>query len=307
MSRQVLITGAGGFVGRHLCAFLASQPEPPKIYGIDLARPACTNCDWFDELNIADAKSVKAVIEHVEPDVVVHLAGLFSGVDAQELYRTNILGASALMEAIREFAPRAYVVAAGSAAEYGAVQEDRIPIDESIPCHPVASYGVSKLLATELFQHYYRIHRIRTTIVRPFQLIGRGITAKLAPGAFAQQIAQAIEAGRQVIEVGNLESVRDYLDVRDFVEAIWILCNSPAPGEIFNVCSGRGTRIAELLQQMIKASGQELSWKQDTSRLRGQDEISIAIGSYDKLAIHCGWHPRRSLQQSIQMMFPTKL
>ncbi len=303
---RVLVTGASGFAGRHVCAFLSTQPERPRVYGVDVVVPIHPDCDWFRAVDVTDNNAVMEVVRSIAPDYVVHLAGVFGGGDAQETYRINVLSMTALMEAVRKHTPRALVVAAGSAAEYGLVPEDRMPIVESMPCHPVSPYGLSKLLATETALHYFCAYGVQVSIARPFQLLGRGITPKLAPGAFALQLAQALTGGREVIKVGNLESKRDFVDVRDFAEAMWALCRHPAPGEVFNVCSGKGVRIGTLLEEMIEASGARVSCERDPARLRGQADATVMIGDFHKIEAHCGWRPRRGLRQSIETMFESE-
>jgi len=100
--------------------------------------------------------------------------------------------------------------------------------------------------------------------------------------------------------VGNLESYRDFLDINDAVEAVWALCQKPAAGEIFNLCSGKPTKIGNLLEMMINSSELDVKIEVDTSRVRSDTDVSKIYGSYEKLKLHCGWQPRISLQQSVK-------
>ena len=306
MALSVLITGASGFAGRHVCALIGAQPDRPRVYGVDVVEPSHQNCDWFCMADVSDGNAVAEVVKRTAPDYIVHLAGVFGARDTQEIFRTNILSMTALMEAVRKHSPHAVVVAAGSAAEYGVASEDLMPIVESMPCFPASPYGLSKLVATEIALHYFRAYGVQVSIVRPFQLLGKGISPRLAPGAFAAKLTEAIAAGREMIYVGNLDSTRDFVDVDDFAEAIWALCLCPAPGEVFNVCSGDGVRIGSLLEDMIKASGAKVSWERDPTRIRGQADVSVMVGDFRKIEGHCGWRPNRDLQQSIKMMFESE-
>ncbi|MFC2108297.1 NAD-dependent epimerase/dehydratase family protein [Candidatus Bipolaricaulota bacterium] len=303
---RVLVTGASGFAGRYMCSFLGIQPERPRVYGIDIVAPIHPDCEWFRTVDVTDGKAVMEVVRNTSPDCIVHLVGVFGGGDAQETYRVNVLSMTALMEAVREHTPQAVVVAAGSAAEYGLVPEVRMPIAESTACQPVSPYGLSKLLATEAALYYFRTHGVQVAIARPFQLIGKGVTPKLAPGAFALQLAEALAGERQVVRVGNLDSRRDFIDVHDFTEAVWALCRHPAPGEVFNVCSGNGVQIGVLLEMMIEESGACVSCETDPSRLIGTVDASVVVGDYHKIEAHCGWRPRRDLRQSIETMFESE-
>jgi GDP-4-dehydro-6-deoxy-D-mannose reductase len=214
----------------------------------------------------------------------------------------NVLGLVALLEAVRAHAPQAAVVTAGSAAEYGLVSQDRLPVTEDCPCAPVSAYGQSKLAATQIALMYRRVHGLSATVVRPFQLLGQGVTTRLAPGAFAEQLRQALAAGGRVIRVGNLASERDFLDVADAVEGLWALCRHPAPGETFNLCSGQPTKMSDLLQLMIDVSRADVTVEIDPARLRGAADVSSVYGSFEKLHRYCGWRPRRSLEESVQGM-----
>ena len=240
------------------------------------------------------------VIAEVLPDVMIHLAGTFGTDDNQQIYKTNVLSIVALLEAVRKFIPQCVVVVAGSAAEYGRIDAERMPADESVPCMPVMPYGLSKWLATQAALYYHRVHNLNVSIVRPFQLIGRGVTNKLAPGAFFEQIVNARESGNKIIKVGNLKSSRDFLDVRDATRAVWMLCEKPAAGEIFNLCSGTPTDIGNLLKLMIDAIGIEVKIEVDPNRLKGSADVSEVYGSYSKIRKHCGWAPEIGIERAIR-------
>ncbi len=299
----VLVTGACGFVGRHVCDYLKQLQPAPKIIGLDVKDNADTACDSFCRLNLASTEDLAELIERYKPAYIIHLAGIFGTQDHLEIYRANVLFMAALLEAVRRCAPNAVIVAAGSAAEYGQIAPDRVPVDEQTPCRPVTPYGLSKLLATQIALYYHRLYNICVTVVRPFQLIGKGVSVKLAPGAFARQLQQARSNGTRTIKVGNLETARDFLDVHDAVEALWALCQKPACGQVFNLCCGKPTKISELLRMMIEQCGINAKVEVDPARLRGKSDISSIYGSYQRLKDHCGWTPKRSLRESIAQMF----
>jgi GDP-4-dehydro-6-deoxy-D-mannose reductase len=248
-------------------------------------------------------EEVRNIIKKTKPDFIIHLAGTFGTGSFQEIYKINVLSIATLLESVREYVPYAVVVAVGSAAEYGQVKPDQLPVDEQTPCNPVTPYGLSKQLATQVALYYHRVHGICTMVVRPFQLIGEGITTRLAPGAFMEQLKESITRNSKVIKVGNLESWRDFLDVRDAVEAIWALCQKPAAGEVYNLCSSKPTKIADLLQAMINYCRVDVKIEVDTSRLNGRSDVSKIYGSCQKIRDYCGWQPRINLEQTIQSLF----
>ncbi len=303
MQKRVLVTGICGFVGRHMCDYINRLQTHPNVIGIDIANDPPASCDSFYRMDLSSAEDVAELIKQSKPDYLVHLAGTFGDGNLREIYKVNVHSITFLLEAVREYAPDIVMIATGSAAEYGCIEPKQLPVDEQTPCHPVVPYGLSKHIATQVAMYYHRVHNICAMIVRPFQLIGKGISSSLAPGAFAEQLKQTISKGSKVIKVGNLESYRDFLDIRDAIEGIWSLCQKPAGGQIFNLCSGQPTKIADLLEMMIEVSGLDVKVEVDRCRLRGRADISKIYGSFQKLKEHCGWTPKRSLEDSVARMF----
>ena len=285
-----------------MCNYLAGLSERPKIIGADIIEKKPDHCDVFFKTDLTSPEETERILRQTIPDYIIHFAGTFSVENIHEMFKANVLSIITLLEAARESLPHAVVIATGSAAEYGFVESNQLPVDEQTPCRPVTYYGLSKQSATQAALYYHRNHNIRTMVVRPFQLIGPGLTPKLAPGAFAQKIKEIRATGSKKIQVGNLESWRDFLDIYDAAEAIWTLCQNPAPGEIFNLCSGEPTKIADLLQIMIDYSHTEVKVEIDPSRLRGQLDVTKVYGSYQKIKKHCGWQPQKSLSQTLKEM-----
>lgn len=303
MRKRVLITGACGFAGRYVCEYLCNFQNRPEVIGTDVIDSELKTCNVFYKADLSSGPDAEELIKKAQPDFIIHLAGTFGTNDAQEIYRVNVLSATTLLEAVCRHKSNAVVVTAGSAAEYGKVDAAQLPVTENTVCNPVTAYGLSKLLATQVCLYYHRVRGLTVMIVRPFQLIGKGVTSRLAPGAFAEQLRQALATGSREIKVGNLESSRDFLDVHDATEAIWMLCQKPAAGEIFNLCSGAATKIFDLLAMMIACTGMDIKIEVDSERLRGTSDINNTYGSYRKLQEHCGWKPQTSLETSIRSIF----
>lgn len=300
MSRTVLITGAAGFAGRAMCCCLSSIGQELKVIAVDMLQNTDCPCDRFCLAECADAEKIKGIIEETKPDFIIHLAGTFGSGDVQSIYRTNVLSMTALLEAMRLIVPSSVFVSAGSAAEYGKIKADNLPVTEDNLCSPVMPYGLSKYLATQIAQYYHRVHSLCTMVVRPFQLIGKGVTDRLAPGAFARRLLDAKRAGLSEIQVGNLDSSRDFMDIQDAVRAIWMLCEKPAPGEIFNLCSGWPVKMGELLALMQTVLGTDIRPVVENAYLRGNADVDMVYGSYEKIKKHCGWTPQTPLEQSVK-------
>lgn len=286
-----------------MCDYIGRLHPRPHVIGVDIEGAPPASCDSFHRMDLSSADDVAKLIKQSKPDYIIHLAGTFGTKDSQRAYKVNVLSITALLEAAREHVPDVVMVAAGSAAEYGCVEPHQLPVDEQAVCQPVMPYGLSKQLATQIALYYHRVHNICAMVFRPFQLIGKGATSRLAPGAFAEQLKRTITRGSKVIKVGNLESSRDFLDIHDAVKAVWALCQKPAPGEIFNLCSGKPTKISHLLQTMIDYCQVDVKIEVDSSRLRGNADVSQIYGSFQKLKNHCGWSPKRSLEDSVAEMF----
>jgi GDP-4-dehydro-6-deoxy-D-mannose reductase len=303
MSQTVLLSGAAGFAGRYMCQHLRSVAEELKIIGIDTQQCIESYCNTAYVADIADAEKMRVVMEQVKPQYIIHLAGTFGAGDVQSIYRINVLSMTALLEAMRQVVPSAIFISTGSAAEYGRIKTDSLPVTEETSCNPVMPYGLSKYLATQIATYYHRVHNLCTMTVRPFQLIGKGVTDRLAPGAFARRLLNAKQAGLSEIQVGNLDSCRDFLDVRDAVKAMWLLCQNPMPGEIFNLCSGKPVKISELLSLMQQALGTDIRPVTDQCYLRGKSDVDVVYGSYDKIERYCNWRPQITLEESVRNLF----
>ncbi|MDM8008153.1 MAG: NAD-dependent epimerase/dehydratase family protein [Phycisphaerae bacterium] len=303
MTKRVLVTGAAGFAGAYMCDYLAGLADRPRVVGADIAGGGVKSCDSFHSVDLSSADRTSDLIRSVTPDYVIHLAGTFGTDDWRSIYSTNVLSALNLLEAVRLHRAGAVVIMAGSAAEYGSVPVDRLPMTEQLTCTPVTPYGLSKAIATQISEYYHRVHKVCTMVVRPFQLIGKGVTPRLAPGAFASRLAEARRSGSSEIKVGNLAASRDFLDVRDAARAVWMLCEKPAAGQTFNVCSGKPVRTGDLLDLMMRSAGIQVQAVVEQSYLRGNADADIVYGSYDKIREHCGWQPVIPLQDSIRAMF----
>lgn len=300
---RILITGAGGFVGRHLCAYIYQKQSHVQLIGAELNNSSAVLCDRFVTLDLTDEKAVDHLIQSVEPHIIIHLAGSFGTHDKRTIYLSNVKTTELLLEAASKYIPEATFISAGSAAEYGEISKSRLPVTEDYRCKPVSYYGMSKKVATELCLFYFRTTGLKTMVFRPFQIIGKGVSTKLAPGAFHAKIIAAIEKKQPEIRVGNLASQRDFLDIDDTTEAIWGLCRKPAGGQIYNICSGIPVQMSFLLDTMIKQTGTTLDIKQDPGLLRPGSDVSIAYGSFEKLHQHCNWSPQIPLAESVKKMF----
>jgi GDP-4-dehydro-6-deoxy-D-mannose reductase len=306
---RVLITGVGGFVGAHLVEFLRQEHPEAELFG--LTRPHGSAGGGLRagvrlfEADLNDPSSLEPVLDAGVPDRIVHLAGQssvhVSWTDPGGTLRTNLLGLVHLVDALRRRGAKPPLVVVGSAEEYGAVVPDDLPLGEDAPLLPASPYAVSKTAQGLLASEYARGLGFPVVRTRTFHHTGPGRGEAFAESSFARQIAES-EAGlrEKVLLVGNLEAVRDYTDVRDVVRAYWALLDRAhdVSGAVFNVCSGRGRKIRDLLDVLLSRAKVKLEIRVDKDRLRPAD-VPAQVGNPSRLEALTGWKPAIPLEQSL--------
>jgi GDP-4-dehydro-6-deoxy-D-mannose reductase len=305
---RVLITGVSGFVGGHLVERLrALQPEA-ELFGLvkphGVVRgdvPAGVTCL---EADLDDAAGVAAAVLDARPDRVIHLAGQssvqHSWMNPGGTLGTNVLGLVHLVEALLAHALRPRLLVVGSADEYGAVDPAELPIREERALRPRSPYAVSKAAQGLLAREYAGHAGLWVVCTRTFPHTGPRRGEAFAESSFARQLAE-IEADRRepVLRVGNLDAVRDFSDVRDVVRAYWSLLGHGVSGQAYNVCSGTGVSIRQLLDRLIELSGVRVEVRVDPERLRPVD-IPALVGHPGKLREATGWCPQLPLDQTLR-------
>jgi nucleoside-diphosphate-sugar epimerase len=262
--RRILITGAAGFVGRHLTVALASGFPDATLF--------------TREFNIADASDVNKAVAEAMPEVCVHLAAISSNAmaapDETRAWTVNLHGTLQLAHAILQHTPDCQLLFVSSADAYGASFRSGSKLNESAPLAPLNLYAATKA-AADLALGAMAEQGLRVVRLRPFNHTGPGQSSGLVVAAFARQVAR-IEAGLQppVIEVGNLEPRRDFLDVRDVCKA-YVACvvqrESIAPGTIFNLASGEARRIGDVLDALLTTAAVKAEIRVDPKRTRTTD------------------------------------
>ncbi len=306
---KILITGITGFAGSHLAEYLLAQ-EGYEVYGTIRWRSDLVNIAGIkDKLRLIecdtnDAFSVMSLIESIRPAWIFHLAAQsyvhFSWQAPAVTMDTNIIGQVNVLEAVRRYSPETKVQIAGSSEEYGMVNSDEIPIRETNPLRPLSPYAVSKVAQDMMGYQYFRSYGLKIVRTRAFNHTGPRRGAVFATSNFARQIAE-IEKGvrRPVIEVGNLDAVRDFSDVRDVVKAYALSLERGEPGDVYNIASGKGHKIGEMLDILLSLSGAKVDIRQDPGRLRPSD-VALLIGSHEKFSEATGWQPLTKLEKTLE-------
>jgi GDP-4-dehydro-6-deoxy-D-mannose reductase len=291
---NVLITGASGFSGRALAARLSLEPNL-RLFA--LSRTAPESAAPFREIHLVDLSDFSKtlqILESVRPHWIFHLAGKLKGSE-QELFQANTQNSINLLKAAAHAVPNARMLFVGSAAEYGP-GPFRSPISENQTPSPSGAYGESKRQMTLAARGYARITRLQIKVARTFNLLGPGIPSTLLLGALIERIRSAVAEGKDIIRVGEVSAERDFIDVRDAANAYLALMESDASGEVFNVCSGIGTRIQELVEAALKLSPKPMRY--ETDPLIAAAGAPSVIGNPEKIR-KLGFTPRISIAQSI--------
>jgi len=307
---RVLITGITGMVGTYLsklyldqgCELAGISRQTAKSRHQDIEYP------WKHYAgDILDLKFLNRVLSEFRPDVVFHLASQVNNGQSWETetttYQSNIQGSHNLFSAVLSSAPEAIVIPACSSAEYGIVPKEKHPIKEdTTPLHPISPYGVSKAAMEMMAHQFHKNFNLKVVLPRMFIHVGPDNPPSTALQSFAMQLA-AIKLGLKepVIRVGNLDSSRDFVDVRDGVRALNLIADPVNNGQIFNICTGKAWSIKTCLDMLIEISKVKVDVVYDPIRSRPSDE-SLLLGDPSKLNA-LGWKPQISFETTLKDIF----
>ncbi len=304
---KLLITGASGFAGTHLVELYSKNTKKVEIhcatFGGPGELPRFIKKERIYEFDLLDAKKVESMIKSIQPEKVIHLAGMAavggSYQHPQFVLKNNILITANLLEGVRKHAKKATVLLIGSADEYGSVDPSQVPISEDTPLKPTSPYAVSKIAVDFLGFQYFLAFKIKIVRLRPFNHIGEYQTPGFVVSDFAKRIVEAEKKDKQVIKVGNLSIVRDFTDVKDMVRAYSLALTKCNPGEVYNVGSGKGVRIQDLLNIMVMKARKEIRVEVDPKLFRPVDVESI-VADTTKFRTITGWKPTIPLEATIE-------
>lgn len=290
--KQIFVTGATGFVGRHF----RDSIEATADWRMVSAPP---------DFDLRDADGVARAIERLvaPPDAVLHLAAqsnvpqAFADPDAT--FDINFLGTLRLLRALKKLGFNGRFLFVGTADAYGLVPDEELPVGENRPLRPRNPYAVSKAAAEALVYQWSQTEGLDAVMVRPFNHIGPGQDERFAVAAFARQIAE-IAAGKRAprIEVGDIDVIRDFTDVRDVVLAYLALIEHGKCGTIYNIGSGEETSLGDILSRLIAVAGIKVEIVVDHARLRPVEQRRMCADT-TRMQQVTGWRRRYTLDQTL--------
>lgn len=292
---RALVTGAGGFVGTHLVAAL-------RRAGAEVVAAAGPHENGDVRLDLDDDASIAAAIDRARPSVVFHLAAQTfvpaSLAQPADTYRVNVLGTARVARAVRDAGRPIRLLFASSAEVYGAHDAAEFPLTEHAALRPENPYAASKAAAEAILLAEARAFGLHVVVARAFNHIGPGQSPRFVVAGLAAQLAARARGERGALLVGNLDSARDFLDVRDVVEAYLRLAERGAAGGVYNVCSGKAVRIRDVLGELVRIAHIPVEIREDPARTRAVD-VPIFVGDNAALRAQTGWEPRIPLARSL--------
>jgi GDP-4-dehydro-6-deoxy-D-mannose reductase len=296
---RILITGGTGFVGKHLIQFLKPQSSSIAVLASGGSSSPEPDVDYH-EVDIRDRDAVRSVVGKVEPNQIYHLAGV-SAVDVswsipQLTYEVNVFGANNLFNAAMELPSLPRILNISTSQVYAPSSR---PLNEDSLIRPDNPYAASKAMAELLTVGYRRHNTGGIVTARAFNHTGPGQPPSFVLPSIAKQFAE-IEAGMKPpkLIVGNIEVKRDFTDIRDVVRAYRALLDQGKPGEIYNVCSGSATSLADIIQMFQSISTTKVTIEVEEARVR-RDDVPHICGDRKKIQELTGWCPKISLHELV--------
>jgi len=305
---KALITGAAGFAGSHLAELLLERGW--KVAGFDRPGSGLDNLSHlidridFSEVDLRDFEGVSRAVSSARPSTVFHLGAVSFLPHARHdpilLSDVNVKGTLHVILSCLELSPSPRMLLASSSEVYGQAASSIPFLGEESPLRPDNLYGWSKLCAEEAARFFHRSRGLEAVILRPFNHIGPRQSPLFVSADIARQLAR-IEMGRQeaVVAIGDLDSARDFTDVRDIARGYLLAAEKGRAGETYNLCSGRAVTVRELLDIFLARSGVRVEVRQETGRLR-EGEVKISRGDHGCFSALTGWEPKIPLPETLE-------
>lgn len=308
---KILITGIAGFAAKHFLHYLNEKEPGSEVIGIyNETAPSFDNEKLdnlhisFSKINLLEKEKIAAAIQEFNPAFILHLAGRSSVANSWKAPADSVMDNTSfflnIVEAVRILKLKCRILSVGSTEEYGNANAG-LPLKETDCPDPASPYGVARVLQQKLVKIYAESYGIDIVHTRSFNHIGPHQKPDYVISSFAKQIVQQAKKGVSKIELvtGDVNVIRDFSDVRDVVKAYYLLLYNGVSGQTYNVCSGKGYLIKDMIDLFSTIIGEHVIHTTDEKNFR-PSEHKVIIGSYDKLLEATKWKPEYDIQQSLR-------
>ncbi len=308
---KYLITGFSGFVSKHFLDYLERNKIAAEVKGIDVNLPdfelnkfQSIHCS-FQQVDLLNKEEVEAVIREFKPNYILHLASYssvaFSWKNPVVSFTNNTNIFLNLIESVRLADCNCRILSIGSSEEYGNVNEGDLPLKENQQLKPLSPYAVARVSQEMLSKVYSDSFNLDIIMTRSFNHIGTGQKDIFVVPSFAKQLIQLKRntGGKMELITGDTTIIRDFIDVKSVVEAYYLLFKKGKKGEIYNICSGKGSSLNEVIKTMTSILNISITHTIDSNLVRPNDN-KIIIGSNDKITKDTGWKNTISLEDSLK-------
>ncbi len=307
---RILLTGFTGFVSQHFVDYLNDKEAGSVVLGID-KNPVNFNFSNYSNLSVSfeaidllNKDATENIINSFSPDYILHLASVSSVAQSwqspQESFVNNTSIFLNLVESIRLTNKKCRILSVGSSEEFGQVEEKDLPLTEQHPLKPLSPYAVARVSQEMLSKIYADGYSMDIIMTRSFNHIGPGQRDAFVISSFARQLVQLTKNDneKKKIVTGNLSIIRDFVDVRDVVKAYYLLLKEGKQGEVYNICSGKGFLLKDIIKIMSNLLNIEVETETNPSLARPNENKKI-IGSYQKINTELGWQPEIEIEKSL--------
>ena len=307
---KLLITGFSGFVSQHFLELLNKEEPGSVVLGIDKNSPDFNFTDYsnltisFENIDLLNRTATDKVLDTFQPEYILHLASVSSVAQSWHtpldsfVNNTNIF--LNLVEHIRIQNSQCRILSVGSSEEFGEVTENELPLTEEHPLKPVSPYAVARVSQEMLSKIYADGFFLDIIMTRSFNHIGPGQRDVFVISSFAKQLVQLAKnkSNKNIITTGNLNIIRDFVDVRDVVKAYYLLFKKGRKGEVYNICSGKGVVLKDIISKMSELLGMKIEIETNPQLIRPNENKKVT-GSYQKIKNELGWQPEIEIEKSL--------
>lgn len=307
---KYLITGFSGFVAKHFLDYLDEQEVAAYVLGVDLYRPEFNiygfknvRCS-FEKTDLLNKDEVDNIIYQFQPSYILHLASFssvaFSWKNPVASFANNTNIFLNLLEKVRGMNLDCRILSIGSSEEYGNVDEKDLPLFEEHTLNPISPYAVARVSQEMLSKIYVDGYGMDIIMTRSFNHVGPGQKDFFVVSSFAKQLVELKKESKTTeLVTGDISIIRDFVDVRDVVRAYYMLFKKGRKGEVYNVCSGKGTTLKEVIEKMANILKIQVVARVNENLIRPNDN-RIIIGSNQKIKYDTNWSNDISLDKSLK-------